>query len=185
MATEAKKKMNEKMEAATHHLKGELAGIRTGRASLVLFDSIQVNFYGTPTPLKQTANLSLPDSRTVLIQPWDISQLPEIEKAILGSGLGLTPANDGKIIRITLPPLTEERRKELVKLVKKIGEESKIAVRNIRRDTNEELKAIQKKGDLSEDGLRKAQEEVQKVTDQHIAKIDDILKKKEAEVLEV
>ena len=185
MVAEAKKKMVEKMDASIQHLKVELSGIRTGRASLVLFDSIQVNYYGTPTPLKQIATLSIPDSRTVLIQPWDTSQLPEIEKAILGSGLGLTPSNDGKVIRISIPPLTEERRKDLVKLVKRIGEESKVAIRNIRRDTNDELKASQKEGTLPEDGLRKAQDEVQKMTDQTITKVDDILKKKEAEILEV
>ncbi len=185
MVADAKKKMVEKMDASLQHLKGELSGVRTGRASLVLFDSVQVNYYGTPTPLKQIATLSVPDSRTVLIQPWDTSQLPEIEKAILGSGLGLTPSNDGKVIRIGIPPLTEERRKELVKLVKKIGEESKVAIRNIRRDTNDELKSLQKDGKLSEDALRKAQDEVQKMTDQTVTKVDEILKKKEAEILEV
>lgn len=185
MVADAKKKMVEKMDASLQHLKGELSGVRTGRASLVLFDSVQVNYYGTPTPLKQIATLSIPDSRTVLIQPWDTSQLPEIEKAILGSGLGLTPSNDGKVIRIGIPPLTEERRKELVKLVKKIGEESKVAIRNIRRDTNDELKSLQKDGKLSEDALRKAQDEVQKMTDQTVTKVDEILKKKEAEILEV
>jgi len=185
MVSDAKKKMVEKTEASLQHLKTELSGIRTGRASLVLFDSIQVNYYGTMTPLKQIATLSIPDSRTVLIQPWDTSQLPEIEKAILASGLGLTPTNDGKVVRISIPPLTEERRRDLVKLVKKIGEESKVAIRNIRRDTNDELKSLQKDGTLSEDALRKAQDEVQKMTDQTITKVDEILKKKEAEILEV
>lgn len=185
MFSDAKKKMVEKMEASLQHLKGELSGVRTGRASLVLFDSVQVNYYGTSTPLKQIATLSIPDSRTVLIQPWDTSQLPEMEKAILGSGLGLTPSNDGKVIRISIPPLTEERRRDLVKLVKKIGEESKVAIRNIRRDTNDELKSLQKDGALTEDALRKAQDEVQKATDQTITKVDEILKKKEAEILEV
>lgn len=185
MVADAKKRMVEKMEASLQHLKVDLSGVRTGRASLVLFDSVQVNYYGATTPLKQIATLSIPDSRTVLIQPWDTSQLPEMEKAILGSGLGLTPSNDGKVIRISIPPLTEERRKDLVKLVKKIGEESKVAIRNIRRDTNDEFKALQKDGTLTEDGLRKAQDEVQKMTDQTITKVDEILKKKEAEILEV
>ncbi|MBI3802554.1 MAG: ribosome recycling factor [Nitrospirae bacterium] len=185
MVGDVKKKMAEKSETSLQHLKGELAGIRTGRASLALFDSVQVNYYGTATPLKQIATLSIPDSRTIIIQPWDTSQLPELEKAILGSGLGLTPSNDGKIIRISIPPLTEERRKDLVKLVKKVGEESKVAIRNIRRDTNDELKSLQKDGTLSEDALRKAQDEVQKLTDQTIAKVDEILKKKEAEIMEV
>lgn len=177
--------MMEKMDVSIEHLKGELSGIRTGRASLILFDSIQVNYYGTPTPLKQIATLSIPESRTVTIQPWDISQMQEIEKAILASGLGLTPSNDGKIIRIGIPPLTEERRKDLVKLVKRIGEDCKVAVRNIRRESNDELKSLQKDGNLSEDGLRKSQDEVQKITDQTIGKVDEILKKKEAEILEV
>lgn len=185
MVADVKKKMIEKSETSLQHLKGELASVRTGRASLALFDTVQVNYYGTPTPLKQIATLSVPDSRTVIIQPWDVSQLPELEKAILASGLGLTPTNDGKVIRISIPPLTEERRKDLVKLVKKIGEESKVAIRNIRRDTNDELKSLQKGGTLSEDALRKAQDEVQKLTDQTIAKVDEILKKKEAEILEV
>lgn len=185
MPAEAKKRMMEKMDISVEHFKGELAGIRTGRASLGLFDSIQVNYYGTPTPLKQVASLSIPESRMVTIQPWDVSQIQEIEKAILTSGLGLNPSNDGKIIRIGIPPLTEERRKELVKLVKRIGEECKVAVRNIRRDTNDELKGLQKQGTLSEDALRKSQEEVQKATDQVIARVDEILKRKEAEILEV
>jgi ribosome recycling factor len=180
-----KKRMMEKMDVSIEHLKGELSGIRTGRASLILFDSIQVNYYGTKTPLKQIATLSIPESRTVTIQPWDISQMQEIEKAILSSGLGLTPSNDGKIIRIGIPPLTEERRKDLVKLVKRIGEECKVAIRNLRRETNDELKALQKEGTLSEDGLRKSQDEVQKVTDQTIGRIEEILKKKEAEIMEV
>lgn len=182
---DVKKRMLEKMEISIEHLKTELSGVRTGRASLALFDSIQVNYYGTPTPLKQIATLSIPESRTVLIQPWDVSAIPETEKAILASGLGLTPSNDGKLIRIGIPPLTEERRKELVKLVKKIGEECKIAIRNIRRDTNDELKSLQKEGTLSEDAARKNQDEVQKMTDQTIAKVDEILKKKETEILEV
>lgn len=182
---DVKKKMMEKMDVSIEHLKGELSGIRTGRASLILFDSIKVNYYGTPTPLKQIATLSIPESRTVTIQPWDISQMQEVEKAILGSGLGLTPSNDGKIIRIGIPPLTEERRKDLVKLVKRMGEECKVAIRNLRRDSNDELKSLQKEGTLSEDGLRKSQDEVQKITDQTIGKVDEILRKKEAEILEV
>jgi ribosome recycling factor len=182
---DVKKRMMEKMDVSIEHLKGELSGIRTGRASLILFDSIQVNYYGTPTPLKQIATLSIPESRTVTIQPWDISQMQEVEKAILSSGLGLTPSNDGKIIRIGIPPLTEERRKDLVKLVKRIGEDCKVAIRNLRRESNDELKALQKGGTLSEDGLRKSQDEVQKMTDQTIGKVEEILKKKEAEILEV
>jgi ribosome recycling factor len=185
MPEDVKKRMVEKMNVSIEHFKGELSGVRTGRASLILFDNVQVNYYGTQTPLKQIATLSVPESRMIVIQPWDISQLPEIEKAILGSGLGLTPSNDGKIIRIGIPPLTEERRKDLVKLVKKMGEECKVAIRNLRRETNDELKALQKEGTLSEDAARKNQDEVQKLTDQTITKVDEILKKKEAEILEV
>ncbi|MFQ5950228.1 MAG: ribosome recycling factor [Nitrospiria bacterium] len=177
--------MTDKMGVSIAHLKGELSGIRTGRASLTLFDSVKVNYYGTPTPLKQVASLSVPESRLVTIQPWDVSQVPEIEKAIMASGLGLTPSNDGKIIRVAIPPLTEERRRELVKLVKKIGEECKIAIRNVRRDANDELKSRQREGALTEDEGRKHQEEVQKITDQTIAKVDEILRTKEAEILEV
>ena len=185
MPADVKKKMLEKMDVSLDHLKGELSGIRTGRASLALFDPIQVNYYGTPTPLRQIATLSVPESRLVTIQPWDITQIQEIEKAILSSGLGLTPSKEGKIIRIGIPPLTEERRKDLVKLIKKLGEECRIAVRNIRRDTNDEVKGLQKEGKLSEDAARKSQEEVQKLTDQTIAKVDEILKKKETEILEI
>lgn len=182
---ELKKKMNDKMEASIQHLQRELATVRTGRASTRLFDSVKVNFYGTTTPLKQIASISVPDSRTIVIQPWDITQLAEIEKAIMSSGIGLSPSNDGKLIRIVIPPLTEERRKELVKLVKKMGEEGKVAIRNIRRETNDALKNQQKDGLLSEDVVRKEQGEVQKKTDQMILKVDEILRKKEGEVLEV
>lgn len=173
------------MEASIQHLQRELATVRTGRASTRLFDSVKVNFYGTTTPLKQIASISVPDSRTIVIQPWDITQLAEIEKAIMSSGIGLSPSNDGKLIRIVIPPLTEERRKELVKLVKKMGEEGKVAIRNIRRETNDALKNQQKDGLLSEDVVRKEQGEVQKKTDQMILKVDEILRKKEGEVLEV
>ncbi len=177
--------MLEKMDIALHHLKGELVTIRTGRASLALFDSIHVDYYGVTTPLKQMATLAVPESRLVTIQPWDMTQIPEIEKAILSSGMGLTPSNDGKVIRIEIPTLTEERRKELVKLVKKLCEECKVAVRNIRRDINDEVKDLQKKGTLSEDMARRNQEDTQKITDQTIAKVEEIFKKKEAEILEV
>jgi len=185
MSDNLKEKMIEKMEGAIQHLKMELATIRTGRASLALFDSVKVNFYGTPTPLKQMASLSIPDSRTVTIQPWDISQLQEIEKTLTASGLGLSASNDGKIIRITIPPLTEERRKELVKLVKRMGEECRIAIRNLRREANEGFKATQKEGHISEDMIHTEQGKVQKITDQKIAVVEEVLRKKEAEVLEI
>lgn len=185
MPDDLKDKMIEKMERAIQHLRAELATIRTGRASLALFDSIKVNFYGTPTPLQQMASLSIPDSRTVTIQPWDITQLQEIEKTLTASGLGLSASNDGKLIRIAIPPLTEERRKDLVKLVKRMGEESRIAIRNLRREANDGFKAIQKEGHISEDMVHTEQDKVQKITDQNIALIENILKKKEADVLEI
>ncbi len=185
MPDDLKEKMADKMAVSISHLISELSGVRTGRASLGLFDSVKVNYYGTPTPLNQVASLSIPESRMVSIQPWDVSQLQEIEKAIMISGLGLTPSNDGKMIRIAIPTLTEERRKDLVKFTKRIGEDCKIAIRNVRRDTNDTLKSQEKEGMLSEDEERKNQAAVQKITDQFIAKVDDILRKKEAEILEV
>ena len=165
-------------------LKNELNKVRTGRASLTILDGIRVDYYGTQTPLNQMATLSVPESRLIAIQPWDVSVIKEIEKAILKSDLGLTPSNDGKIIRISIPPLTEERRKELVKVINKISEDHKIAVRNIRRDSNELLKGLKKDGDISEDDAFKAQDQVQKITDEHIKQIDDVNKDKEKEILE-
>jgi len=180
-----KKRMDQKLDTAIEHLTVGLAGVRTGRASALLFDGVQVDYYGTATPLKQMATLSVPDSRTVLIQPWDITQIAAIEKGILTAGLGVSPSNDGKVVRIGIPPLTEERRKEMVKWVGKLGEECRVAVRNARRETNDEIKALQKKGEIPEDAARKHQDESQKMTDQAIAKVEEVLKKKEKEVLEV
>ena len=165
-------------------LKNEFNRVRTGRASLTILDGIRVDYYGTLTPLNQMATLSVPESRLITIQPWDVSVIKEVEKAILKSDLGLTPSNDGKIIRISIPPLTEERRKELVKVINKISEDHKIAVRNIRRDSNELLKGLKKDGDISEDDAFKAQDQVQKITDEHIKLIDDVNKDKEKEILE-
>ena len=165
-------------------LKNEFNKVRTGRASLTILDGIRVDYYGTLTPLNQMATLSVPESRLITIQPWDVSVIKEIEKAILKSDLGLTPSNDGKIIRISIPPLTEERRKELVKVINKISEDHKIAVRNIRRDSNELLKGLKKDGDISEDDAFKAQDQVQKITDENIKLIDDVNKEKEKEILE-
>ena len=174
-----------RMEAALEHLKVELGGIRSGRASLTLLDGIKVDYYGTPTPLKQVATLAVPESRLLTVQPWEPPLIKEIERALLASGLGLTPSNDGKMIRIPIPPLSEERRRELIKLCKKHGEETKVHLRNIRREGNEELKRLQKESKLTEDDLRKAETEVQKLTDQHVQKVDQILQKKEEEILEV
>jgi ribosome recycling factor len=184
MTDPVRQKMSQMMDAAVEHLGKELAGIRTGRASLALLEGIRVDSYGTSMPLNQVATMSVPESRTITIQPWDQSLVPAIEKAILASDLGLTPSNDGKILRISIPPLTEERRKDLVRLVKKTGEEARVVVRNHRRDANEELKKQEKSGGLSKDDIKKGQDEIQKVTDRYIKKIDEILQHKEVEILE-
>ncbi len=178
---EARSKMDKSMEA----LRNELAKIRTGKATTALLDTIKVDYYGTPTPLKQMANVTVLDAHTLSVTPWDKSVLQAIDKAILSADLGLNPVSDGTNLKIPIPPLTEERRKDLVKLVKKFGEESKIAVRNIRRDANEHLKRKQKEAKLSEDALKEAEEKVQKLTDEHIKMVDEILKHKEKEIMEV
>ena len=185
MTPDFKKTASEKMALAVDHLKHEFGGVRTGRASLTLLEGLQVEYYGNPTPIHQVATLSVPESRLILIQPWDVKSIPDIEKAIRISDLGLNPSNDGKVIRLVVPPLTEERRKELVKLIRKMGEDARIAVRNIRRDINDEIKKQQKSAALTEDTQRKIQEDVQKITDQSIVRIDELVKKKEAEVMEV
>ncbi len=174
----------ERMDKSINALINELKRIRTGRASLSLLDGIRADYYGTPTPLNQMATLAVPESRLITIQPWDVSAIKEIEKAILKSDLGLTPSNDGKIIRISIPPLTEERRKELVKIVHKICEEAKVAIRNIRRDSNDLLKGMKKDGDISEDDAFKGQDQVQQITDEYIKNIDTVYKGKEKEILE-
>ena len=165
-------------------LKKELKRVRTGRASLSLLDGIKVDYYGTLTPLNQIATLAAPESRLITIQPWDTTVIKEIEKAVLKSDLGLTPSSDGKIIRIAIPPLTEQRRKELVKVVHKISEEYKVSVRNLRRDANELIKDIKKDGKISEDDAFKSQEKIQKITDEHIKLVDECYKEKEKEILE-
>jgi len=180
-----RQKATDRMEGALEHLKHELAGLRTGRASIALLDGIRVDYFGTMTPLKQVANLATPEARLITIQPWEPRLIKEIEKAISASGLGITPSNDGKVIRIPLPPLTEERRKELTKICKKHGEDTKVHVRGFRRDANEELKKLQKDAKLTEDELRKSEAEIQKLTDQYIQKLDDVIKKKEHDILEV
>lgn len=178
------KETKDRMGKTIVALESDLKRVRTGRASLSLLDGIRVDYYGTPTPLSQMASLSVPESRLIAIQPWDVSIIKEIEKAIMKSDLGLTPSNDGKIVRISIPPLTEERRKELVKVVNKICEEHRVAVRNIRRDSNENLKGLKKDGDISEDEAFKAQDQVQKITDEFIKKVDHVYKEKEKEILE-
>ena len=174
----------ESMQKSIDALKNEFKRVRTGRASLSILDDIRVDYYGTLTPLNQMASLSTPESRLITIQPWDVSVIKDVEKAILKSDLGLTPSNDGKMIRISIPPLTEERRKQLVKVIYKKGEEYKISVRNVRRDANDLLKNLKKDGDISEDDAFKAQDQVQKITDEHIKLIDDACKDKEKEILE-
>lgn len=178
-------KSEETMRKSINFLKEDLASIRAGKANPKLVDKIQVSYYGTMTPLNQIANISVPEPRAILIQPWDASALRDIEKAILVSDLGINPSNDGKTIRLMIPILTEERRKDLLKVVKKEIENSKIAVRNIRRDAIDEIKKLEKQSEISKDDLKRAEEEMQKLTDRYISFVDDIYKEKEKEILEV
>jgi ribosome recycling factor len=177
------KEVETKMNGALDALGREFAAVRTGRASANLLDGIRVDYYGTPTPVNQMASISIPDARTIVIQPWEASQLKAIEKAIMASDLGLTPVNDGKIVRLAMPSPTEERRKQLAKSVHKIAEESRIAVRNLRREANDRLKAMAKDKKVSEDEERRSHDQIQKTTDRFIAKVDELLKKKEQEIL--
>lgn len=173
------------MEKSVESLRKEFQKIRTGRATTALLDDIRVDYYGNPSPLNQVATLSVPEPRTITIQPWEAKTIPMIEKAIMKADLGLTPANDGKVIRLVLPPLTEERRKDIVKGLKKLAEETKIAIRNIRRDGIDDLKKLEKGKEISEDDLKRAEKEVQDVTNSFIAKIDEVVAHKEKEVMEV
>ena len=178
---EAKQRMHTSVEA----VRRDLAAMRTGRATVTMLDGIRVDYYGTPTPLNQVGNISIPDPTLIQIQPWDAKTLAAIEKAIRGSDLYLNPQNDGKIIRIPIPQLTEERRKGLVKNAHKHAEEGRVAIRNVRRDVNDHLKKMLKGHEVSEDDEKQAMTEVQKMTDQHIEQINEILKKKEAEIMAV
>jgi ribosome recycling factor len=184
MPQDVKKNAEDRMEKAIIALKKELASFRAGRATPSLLDRIQVEYYGALTPVTQLANINTPDSRTLIIQPWDKSSLSAIEKAIMKSDLGLTPSNDGISIRIGIPALTEERRADLVKMTKRSGEEAKVAVRNIRRDANDDIKKLEKQG-ISEDESRRHQEDIQKTTDKYIVEIDKTLVSKEKEIMEV
>jgi ribosome recycling factor len=175
----------DKMEKAVQAFGRELATIRAGRANASLLDKVTVDYYGAPTPLNQLASISVPEARLLVIQPYDKSVINDIEKGILKSDLGLTPSNDGSVIRITIPPLTEERRRELAKLVKKYSEDAKVAVRNVRRDANDDLKKLEKNGDITEDELRGYIDDIQKITDDFVNKIDKITKEKEKEIMEV
>ena len=179
--TEVTQRMDKTLASMQH----EFSKLRTGRASLSVLDDIRVDYYGTSTPLMQIATLGTPDARTITIQPWDNSAIPAIEKAIVNSGLGLAPINDGKLLRINIPSLNEERRKELVKVVKKHAEEAKIALRNIRRESNEKIKKLKKDLNLTEDDEHKSTEEVQKLTDSFVKKIDDNAVSKEKDILTV
>ena len=177
------KEVETKMTGALEALGRDLATVRTGRASAGLLDGIRVDYYGTPTPVNQMASISVPDARTIVIQPWEAGQLKAIEKAIMTSDLGLNPVNDGKIVRLAMPSPTEERRKQLAKTVHKIAEESRVAVRNLRREAYDKLKALAKDKKVSEDEERRSHDQIQKTTDRFIAKVDELLKKKEQEIL--
>lgn len=185
MVDEIFEDLKDRMGKAIESLKREYSRLRTGRASISLLDGIRVSYYDTPTPLNQMASLAVPEPRLIVIQPWDKTAIEDIEKAILKSELGLTPINDGKVIRISIPPLTEERRKELVKVARKMSEENKVAIRNIRRDANEMLKDLKKEKEITEDDLYRSQEEVQKTTDQFISQVDELCAAKEKEILEI
>jgi len=174
-----------RMERSIEAYRKELGKVRTGRASFSLLDGVKVDYYGTPTPLQQVGTLSVPESRLITVTPWDTKMIGPIEKAIQGSGLGLNPSSDGKTVRIPIPPLTEERRKELAKVVRKMAEDARVAIRNVRREAIEKLKDREKKKEFSEDVVKRGQERIQKETDAHVKKIDDILKSKEQEILEV
>ncbi len=174
-----------KMEKTLSTLKTDFNKVRTGRASLALLDDIRVEYYGTPTPLNQVANLAIPEPRLITIQPWDSTITAEIEKAILKSELGLTPISDGKTIRITIPRLTEERRKELVKVVRKMAEGAKVALRNIRRDANDQLKGLEKNKKISQDRLHQLMDKIQKSTDKFIERVDEVVSAKEKEIMEI
>jgi ribosome recycling factor len=182
---ELKKDAEHRMQKAVETVHQEFVKIRTGRASTALLDAVKVTYYGNLVPIAQTATITIPEPRLIVIQPWDRSMIPEVEKAILKSDLGLTPSNDGTFVRLPIPKLSEERRKDLVKVVKKFAEEGRVAVRNVRRDANEHLKKLEKSHEISEDDLNQVLTETQKMTDKHIKDIDDLLDKKEKEILEV
>ena len=183
MVDQVYKETKERMEKAIEAMKKEQGRIRTGRASVSLLDGLRVQYYGSLVPLNQVGSGAVPESRLITIQPWDIKAIGDIEKAVLKSELGLTPVNDGKMIRINIPPLTEERRRDLVKVIKKMAEESRVILRNIRRESNESFKTLKKDKTISEDAFFKGQEEVQKITNDYIEKVDRISEEKEKEIL--
>ena len=173
------------MDQAIEHLQHDLGGIRTGKANPALLDSIKVDYYGQKVPLKQVASIAVPDARLLTVQPWDKNVIGDIEKAIFASELGLNPQNDGTIIRLPIPQLTEERRKDLVKVVKRFGEDTKVSLRNIRRDANDDIKKLEKKHEIGEDEMHTNQDEIQKLTDKFVAKVDEVIAAKEKEILEL
>ncbi len=177
--------LKEKMEKAINAYNERLAEVRAGRANPAILNKVKIDYYGTPTPINQVAGVSVPEARLIVIQPWDASILKEIEKAILASDIGINPNNDGKVIRLAFPELNEDRRKELVKDIKKMAEEAKVVIRNIRRDGIDEAKASQKDGDMTEDELKQAENEIQKITDKSIEEIDNILEKKEKDIMSI
>ncbi len=177
--------LKERMEKTINVFSEKLSEVRAGRANPAILNKVKIDYYGTPTPINQVAGISVPEARMILIQPWDVSVLKDIEKAILASDIGINPNNDGKVIRLVFPELNEERRKELVKDIKKMAEEAKVAVRAVRRDGIEEAKAEQKEGNITEDELKQAENEIQKITDKSVEEIDEILAKKEKEIMSV
>ncbi len=183
--SEVQKEAADKMQKSVEAFKNELAKVRTGRASISLLDGISVDAYGSMLPMNQVATLTIPESRMIAIQPWDPQMVPAIEKAIMASNLGLAPANDGKVIRLTIPQLTEERRKELVKQVRKTAEEFRVAVRNVRRDSIRDLREFESEKMISEDDQKRGEEELQKITDRYVEQIGEVAERKEAEIMEV
>jgi ribosome recycling factor len=185
MLKDVERVAQEKMQHSMEALKKELGTIRTGRATPALLDGVNVEYYGAPTPVTQVASVSIPESRSIVIQPWDPTIMGDIEKAILRANLGLTPTNDGKVIRISIPALTEERRKDLVKVARKYAEEGRVALRNVRRDVNEQVKKLEKDGKISQDEMRASHERVQKHTDDFTALVNSTIEKKEKEIMEI
>ncbi|AUN15090.1 ribosome recycling factor [[Clostridium] sordellii] len=185
MSAQVKKQLDEKMNKTIEALKKEFTTIRAGRANAQMLDKVRVDYYGTPTPVNQVGAISVPEPRTLMINPWDKTAMAEIEKAIRNSDLGLNPTNDGQVIRISVPALTEERRKDLAKQASKVAEEFKVRLRNERRDANDKLKKMEKEGEITEDDLKKSQDEVQKITDKFIKEVDSLLKAKEQDIMAV
>jgi ribosome recycling factor len=185
MIADVKSNANAGMAKALESFKRDLSRVRTGRASLALLDSVQVDYYGTPTPLNQVGSLAVPEPRLITIQPWEKNLIGEIERAILKADLGLNPTSDGQLIRLVFPPLTEERRKEMVKQVKRMGEDAKVVVRNARREANDALKKLEKDKEISEDELKRGEKEIQEVTDDYVARVDQVIAEKEKDLMEI